>query len=117
MINPDAGNFGGKTGFIFTGTGLITAVIGFFLFPETTVSRNNLPKPRLRILTKQFRGIPFEKLDELYADRLPPCKFRQAFLDNPNVTRPEADMAARGSKVTEILEHRHAEKRANNDSY
>jgi len=42
MINPDAGNLGGKTGFIFLGTGLITAVVGFFLFPETKVSRIDL---------------------------------------------------------------------------
>lgn len=39
MINKDAGNLGGKAGFIFLGTGLITAVVGFFLFPETKVSR------------------------------------------------------------------------------
>ena len=37
MINTDAGHLGGKTGFIFLGTGLITAVGGYFLFPETKV--------------------------------------------------------------------------------
>lgn len=37
-INPDAGNLGGKVGFIFLGTGLVAAVGGFFLYPETKVS-------------------------------------------------------------------------------
>lgn len=37
MINRDAGNLGGKTGFIFFGTGLITSIVAFFLFPETKV--------------------------------------------------------------------------------
>lgn len=37
MINPDAGNLGGKTGFIFFGTGLLTAIGGYFMFPETKV--------------------------------------------------------------------------------
>jgi hypothetical protein len=37
-INPDAGNLGGKVGFIFLATGLIAAVGGFFLYPETKVS-------------------------------------------------------------------------------
>lgn len=41
MINRDAGNLGGKTGFIFLATGMITAVVGFFLFPETKVSGDN----------------------------------------------------------------------------
>ena len=38
MINIDAGNLGGKTGFIFFATGLVTAVVGYFLFPETKAS-------------------------------------------------------------------------------
>jgi hypothetical protein len=37
MINSDAGNLGGKTGFIFFATGSVTAVVGYFLFPETKV--------------------------------------------------------------------------------
>lgn len=41
MINTDAGNLGGKTGFIFFGTGIVTAVIGFFLIPETKVCRGS----------------------------------------------------------------------------
>lgn len=45
MINTDAGNLGGKTGFIFFGTGIITAVIGFFLFPETKVCEDNQSPP------------------------------------------------------------------------
>ncbi|KAK5173250.1 uncharacterized protein LTR77_001931 [Saxophila tyrrhenica] len=56
MINRDAGNLGGKVGFIFLGTGLIAAVGGWFLYPET-------------------KGIPFEKMDELYAAKVPPRRF------------------------------------------
>lgn len=37
-INPDAGNLGGKVGFVFLGTGLIAAIGGFFLYPETKVT-------------------------------------------------------------------------------
>lgn len=39
MINTDAGNLGGKTGFIFFGTGILTAIGAFFLFPETKVRK------------------------------------------------------------------------------
>ncbi|KAL4888092.1 general substrate transporter [Aspergillus ambiguus] len=56
MINPDAGNLGGKVGFIFFGTGLIAAIGGWFLYPET-------------------KGISFEKLDELYALKVAPRHF------------------------------------------
>jgi hypothetical protein len=38
QINPDAGNLGGKVGFIFLGTGLIAAIGGWFLYPETKVA-------------------------------------------------------------------------------
>ncbi|KAJ5931506.1 hypothetical protein N7516_005995 [Penicillium verrucosum] len=58
MINPDAGNLGGKVGFIFLGTGLIAAIGGWFLFPET-------------------KGISFQKLDELYALQVAPRHFKQ----------------------------------------
>lgn len=53
MINTDAGNLGGKTGFIFFGTGIVAAVVGFFLFPETKVRESNrsLPRPRFRVAT------------------------------------------------------------------
>jgi hypothetical protein len=37
MISTDAGNLGGKTGLIFFGTGILTAIAGYFLFPETKV--------------------------------------------------------------------------------
>ncbi|KAK9233808.1 putative general alpha-glucoside permease [Lipomyces kononenkoae] len=56
MINPDAGNLGGKVGFIFLGTGLVAAVGGWFLYPET-------------------KGIPFEILDELYTSKVAPRHF------------------------------------------
>jgi hypothetical protein len=48
-INPDAGNLGGKVGFIFLGTGLIAAVGGFFLYPETKVIHSILIKTKLTI--------------------------------------------------------------------
>ncbi|KAJ5822631.1 hypothetical protein N7447_004971 [Penicillium robsamsonii] len=58
MINPDAGNLGGKVGFIFLATGLIAAIGGWFLYPET-------------------KGISFQKLDELYALQIAPRHFQQ----------------------------------------
>ncbi|KAL4983041.1 putative MFS transporter [Aspergillus falconensis] len=59
MINPDAGNLGGKVGFIFLGMGLIAAVGGWYLYPET-------------------KGISFEAMDELYASGTAPRHFRAA---------------------------------------
>ncbi|EAW24623.1 putative MFS alpha-glucoside transporter [Aspergillus fischeri NRRL 181] len=59
MINPDAGNLGGKVGFIFFGTGLIAAIGGWYLYPET-------------------KGISFEAMDELYASGTAPRLFRTA---------------------------------------
>lgn len=58
MINPDAGNLGGKVGFIFLGTGLIAAVGGWYLYPET-------------------KGVSFEKMDELYAMDVAPRHFKK----------------------------------------
>ncbi|KAJ4077881.1 hypothetical protein BFJ70_g16431 [Fusarium oxysporum] len=58
MINPDAGDLGGKVGFIFLATGLIAGFGGWWLFPET-------------------RGLSFEKMDELYAMNVPPRKFKE----------------------------------------
>ena len=58
MINPDAGDLGGKVGFIFLGTGLIAAVGGYFLYPET-------------------KGLSFDKMDELYAAKVAPRHFKK----------------------------------------
>ncbi|KAH6874021.1 general substrate transporter [Thelonectria olida] len=58
MINPDAGDLGGKVGFIFLATGLIASVGGWHLFPET-------------------KGLSFERLDELYAMNVPPRHFKR----------------------------------------
>ncbi|KAK5073941.1 hypothetical protein LTR64_006919 [Lithohypha guttulata] len=58
MINPDAGHLGGKTGFIFFGMGMIAAVGGYFLYPET-------------------KGLSFEILDELYAAGVKPKHFKR----------------------------------------
>lgn len=63
MINPDAGNLGGKVGFIFLATGLIAGIGGWYLFPET-------------------KGLSFEKLDELYAMNVPPRLFKKAVEDS-----------------------------------
>lgn len=35
MINPDAGNLGGKVGFVFFGFGVICTVLLYFFLPET----------------------------------------------------------------------------------
>lgn len=43
QINPDSGHLGGKVGFIFLVTGLIAAIGGYFLYPETQVSRQGNP--------------------------------------------------------------------------
>jgi hypothetical protein len=50
-INPDAGDLlGGKVGFIFLGTGLIAAIGGWYLYPETKVSSSLvLRKPLVEI--------------------------------------------------------------------
>ncbi|KAL5344152.1 hypothetical protein BJX70DRAFT_393569 [Aspergillus crustosus] len=61
MINPDAGNLGGKSGFIFFGTGLVAAVGGWFIYPET-------------------KGISFEKMDELYMNGTSPRHFGRAMV-------------------------------------
>lgn len=56
MINPDAGNLGGKVGFVFLGTGLLAGIGGWYLFPET-------------------KGLSFEELDHLYAMKVLPRLF------------------------------------------
>ncbi|ERS97062.1 hypothetical protein HMPREF1624_06391 [Sporothrix schenckii ATCC 58251] len=58
MINTDAGNLGGKVGFIFLGLGLMAAVGGYYLFPET-------------------KGLSFEQIDELYAMKVHPKHFKK----------------------------------------
>lgn len=62
MINPDAGHLGGKTGFIFLATGLVAAIGGYYLYPET-------------------KGISFEKIDEMYAMKVPPRHFKKVVRD------------------------------------
>ncbi|KAA8906910.1 hypothetical protein TRICI_005048 [Trichomonascus ciferrii] len=47
MITPDAGNLGGKAGFIFFATSLITSILLFFYLPET-------------------KGLSFAVIDELF---------------------------------------------------
>lgn len=74
MINTDAGNLGGKTGFIFFATGCITGVVGYFLFPETKVDPNRCELSNMA--DKSPQGIPFEKLDELYHNGVSPRQFK-----------------------------------------
>lgn len=62
-MNPDAGNLGGKVGFIFFGLGMIAATLGFFLYPET-------------------KGVRFEKLDELYALGVKPRHFKKRAMED-----------------------------------
>ncbi|KAH8805310.1 general substrate transporter [Xylogone sp. PMI_703] len=76
MINPDAGNLGGKVGFVFLGTGLLAAIGGWYLYPET-------------------KGISFEKLDELYAAKVRPRHFKLAAREN-FTTQNDADKKAKG---------------------
>ncbi|RMJ10737.1 hypothetical protein CDV36_009624 [Fusarium kuroshium] len=77
MINPDAGDLGGKVGFIFLATGLIASAGGWYFFPET-------------------KGLSFERLDELYAMNVPPRHFKKtvALLEDER-TRSEPANALR----------------------
>ena len=59
MINPDAGNLGGKIGFIFGSFSMVLFVMGFFLFPET-------------------KGMTFAELDYLFAKKTPSWRFKSA---------------------------------------
>src|SRR6266536_5669587 len=56
MINPDAGNLGGKVGFIFGSFAFVVFICGFFLFPET-------------------KGLSFSEIDSLYADHVSSLHF------------------------------------------
>ncbi|PGG96186.1 hypothetical protein AJ80_09867 [Polytolypa hystricis UAMH7299] len=59
MINPDAGNLGGKVGFIFGSLSFCLFVVCFFLVPET-------------------RGLTFSELDWLYAQGVKPWNFMRS---------------------------------------
>jgi hypothetical protein len=63
QINPDAGDLGGKVGFIFFRFGSIAATLGWWLYPET-------------------KGVRFEKLDELYARGVKPRHFKKHALED-----------------------------------
>ncbi|KAF7593924.1 hypothetical protein BBP40_010626 [Aspergillus hancockii] len=71
MINPDAGNLGGRVGFIFLGTGLIAAIGGWYLYPET-------------------KGVSFERMDELYASKTPPRHFSLNMTEQGGITSRES---------------------------
>ncbi|OKP07877.1 Maltose permease MAL31 [Penicillium subrubescens] len=83
MINPDAGNLGGKVGFIFLATGLIAAVGGFFLYPET-------------------KGISFEKLDELFALKVKPRHFKQKAKETAHIVTGEVKLDTRSVHAEQI---------------
>uniref|UniRef100_A0A8H7N5Z9 Major facilitator superfamily (MFS) profile domain-containing protein n=1 Tax=Bionectria ochroleuca TaxID=29856 RepID=A0A8H7N5Z9_BIOOC len=84
MISTDAGNLGGKTGLIFFGTGILTAIAGYFLFPET-------------------KGLSFERIDELYNKGTAPRHFKK------KSTEMDLSMASRqgvkdGEDVANVVE-------------
>ncbi|KAI6784559.1 uncharacterized protein J7T54_006604 [Emericellopsis cladophorae] len=84
MINPDAGNSGGKIGFIFLGVGLIASVGGWISLSRDT-------------------------LDELYAMKVAPRHFKRAVEDTEtglslvDPTRPLSSSLVKGGDVH--LEH------------
>jgi hypothetical protein len=88
MINPDAGNLGGKVGFIFLATGLAASIGGWYLFPET-------------------KGLSFQKLDELYAAQVPARHFKKAAQDieasNPTVGAGKEELTKEGEVHVEKI--------------
>lgn len=56
MFNSDEGNLGGKMGWIFLATGLISLVVVYFDFPET-------------------KGRSYEVLDEMFEQKIPARRF------------------------------------------
>lgn len=81
MINPDAGNLGGKVGFIFLATGLVAGFGGWYLFPET-------------------KGLSFQKLDELYASGVPARHFKKVA-----ALGPETELASEaGKQASSVME-------------
>ena len=62
MLNPDAGNLGGKIGFVFGATAMIAVFAGYFLFPET-------------------KGLTTSELDYLYAEKVSVRHFPKALRD------------------------------------
>ncbi|KAK9329564.1 hypothetical protein V1520DRAFT_278984 [Lipomyces starkeyi] len=62
MINPDAGNMGGKVGFVFFAMGVFVCIGYYFFIPET-------------------KGLSFDDMDWLYAQKVSPRKFQEAIKD------------------------------------
>jgi len=58
MINPDAGNLGGKVGFVFFGLGVICSILLFLYCPET-------------------KGLSYDELDYLFANETNARKFQE----------------------------------------
>ncbi|CAO3692873.1 unnamed protein product [Umbelopsis ramanniana] len=77
MINPDAGNLGGKTGFIFFGCALAASIACYFLVPET-------------------KGMSFETLDDLYANNVKPWNFKKVAAEK-SVLHNDTESQSRGS--------------------
>ncbi|RSL52043.1 hypothetical protein CEP53_008225 [Fusarium sp. AF-6] len=90
MINPDAGDLGGKVGFIFLATRLIASAGGWYFSPET-------------------KGLSFERLDELYAMNLPPRHFKKTVAlleDERNRSEPAHALRSMLAKEGEVsVEH------------
>jgi hypothetical protein len=89
QINPDAGDLGGKVGFIFFGLGSIAAVLGWWLYPET-------------------KGVRFEKLDELYARGVKSRHFKRRAREDQTDNIVGAKQQEKGVDVfeTEMKEQR-----------
>ncbi|EQB56310.1 hypothetical protein CGLO_03688 [Colletotrichum gloeosporioides Cg-14] len=79
MINPDAGNLGGKVGFLFGGLGLFCTLLGFFLFPET-------------------KGMTFAEIDWAYLNDIKPWRFSEAIAEQRLAERAGNGFSKRTSR-------------------
>ena len=79
IFNPDQGNLGGKTGFIFGGFSFFCIAYLWFYQPETA-------------------GRSYEEIDELFTKHVPARKFKgyhtEAEMKQDNARRASADMTA-----------------------
>ncbi|KAA8908300.1 hypothetical protein TRICI_004786 [Trichomonascus ciferrii] len=83
MISKDAGNLGGKTGYIFFGTCATAFVFLYFYLPET-------------------KGLSFATLDELFARGVPARKFKT---EGRKITMELLDSRDRKKATEEEVEH------------
>lgn len=67
MFNADAGNLGGKIGFVFVGLGLLGIVLVWFEIPET-------------------RNKTYAQLDVLFENKTPTIRFKKAMPEDIEIT-------------------------------